>query len=432
MTLKRILWAAVLLYSALHLGYSIVRYDVFSGASSGDFNRAYLEALEWRTSMGAGAAVWHFHPPFYYAILLGLDSLLGGRQPVTYFFYFIQFLLFPIAVACLVKAAYAGTKRPPLAAYGIAAVLALNFQPLLETLAQHKVEGIEFFLICLAILAFRRSRDLVCGGLLMGAANLKYLPALLIVHCGIKREWKILLGSLAGAAVVSGVVFAAFGPRVLSSGFLGQAAGLMLDHKHEGNTPEASVEMQTLSGTVNRWFARPAPPTPFMQYICVGSYMPVPNPKRAFRVALILKLLAVAGWVLWIRRKRSREKEPGGTLHLLEISLTLAMILVISQAARVHYSILVLPGFILVGLLLAQPQRRFGLPEKCLFGLAYALTGMLIPGGLLNHLPPHPVWGQSYSLMYLWWSLPFYGILLFALSAALCHHRIRKGASIGK
>lgn len=312
MALKRILWGALLAYTALHLTYSVVRYDVFSGLSSGDFNRAYGESMEWKSFLNASAQRWHFHPPFYYTILLGVDALLGGRQNVVYFFYGIQFLLFPLAIVCLVKTVWEGQGRPSWAAYGVAAVLAVNFQPFLETLAQHKVEGLEFVLICVALLAFRRGRDLWCGSLLMLAANLKYLPALLLVHFGAKREWK---------------------------------------------------------------------------------------------------------------RQEREEKWPR---HLLEISLTLVMILVISQASRVHYAILALPAFLIVGLILYQQGRTFPLREKLLFGLAYACTGMLIPGGLLNRLPPHPVWGRMHSLMYLWWSLPFYGVLLLGFCAMLMYHRILK------
>ncbi len=434
--LKRTVWAILLGYTLLHLTYSIVQYSILEGTSSGDFNRAYLETGEWRSSLARSpdqAAVWHFHPPFYYAILAGADSMLGGMRASAYFFYLIQFLLFPIAIAALVRAVWSGPARPPWAAYGVAAVLAVNFQPFLETLAQHKVEGIELVLICLAILAFRRRRDLLCGGLLMAAANLKYLPALLLAHFALKREWRVLWGAGAGVVLAVGVACAAFGPRVLSSGFLGQAAALMLDHRHEGNIPAASVEMQTLSGTVNRWLARPEPPRTFLHYLTAGSYMPVQNPRLAFGIAGALKILAVLGWLFFLRRRwRREEREERWPLHLLEISLTLAMIFVIAQASRVHYSILALPAFVTAGMLLYQRRRIFRMREKCLFGLAYALTGMVIPGGLLNRLPPHPVWHQSHSWMFLWWSLPFYGIVLLGLCAVLMHGRLRAGAGIAR
>ncbi len=431
--MKKLFWVLLLSYTAFHLGYSVMRYSVFQGTSSGDFNRVYQEAKEWRLTLIPDLkkeSLGHPHPPFYYTILLILDTILGGRQNLTYFFYFLQFLLFPLAVVCLAQAAWLGQGSPPLMAYGVATVLVVNFQPFLETLAQHKVEGVEFFLICLGILAFRRKRDMLCGGLVMLAANLKYMPALLLAHFCVKRQWKVLLGSLIGVALVCATLYASFGPQSLSSGFFRQAVGLFIDHKHEGNAPGASVEMQTLSGTVNRWFARPVPPTPFMHYIRVGSYMPVPNPALAFGTAGVLKILAGLGWLFFIRRKWGVQTREGKwQSHLLEISLTLVMIFVISQASRVHYAILVLPAFVFVGLLLVQQGRTFPLREKCLFGLAYTFTGMLIPGGLLNRLPPHPVWEHMYSWMYLWWSLPFYGILLLGVCILLLHHRMQGRAA---
>lgn len=404
--LRKFLWALALGYTALHLGYSVVRYSVFQGSSSGDFNRVVQESKMWR-------GYSHPHPTFYYMILLGLDAVLGGRQNLTYFFYFLQFLIFPLAVVCLARAAWIGRAPPPPAAYGVATVLTVNFQPFLETLAQHKVEGIEFFLICLAILVFRRRRDLLCGGLVMLAANLKYLPAFLVLHFGAKREGRVLLGSLLGAALIGAALITTLGPDSLSAGFFRQAVGLLADHQHEGNTPGASVEMQTLSGTVNRWLARPEPGTAFMDYIRVGSYMPVPNPALAFGVAGFLKFLALGGWLFFLRRKwKGQERERAWKSHLLEISLTLVMIFILSQASRVHYSILVLPAFVIVGLLLVQQGRIVPLREKCLFGLAYSLTGMVIPGGLLNRLPPDPLWEHMHSWRYLWWSLPFWGLVL--------------------
>ena len=424
MTTKRILWAFLLAYTLLHLASSVTQYSIFRGASSGDFNRAYQEAMEWSASLGTPNPIWNLHPPFYYALLLWVDALAGGMRNSAVVFYCLQFLFFPVALFCLTQAVWTGAGRPSWFAYGVTAVLAVNSQPFLETLALHKVEGIEFLLICLALLAFRRKRDLWCGGLLMAAANLKYLPALLLVHFGLKREWKVLWGAGVAAALVVGVVVAAFGPRMLSFGFLGKAAALMLDHRHEGNRPEASVEMQTLSGTVNRWLARPIPPTTFTEYLQRGGYVPVPNPSLAYGLAGGLKVLAILGWIFLLRRRwREREREARWPLHVLEISLTLTMIFVISQASRVHYSVLALPAFAAVGLLLAQRGATFRMRWRILFGLAYALTAMVIPGGLLNKLPPHPVWGHLHSWMYLWWSLPFYGVALLGLCAAGLHRR---------
>lgn len=78
-------------------------------------------------------------------------------------------------------------------------------------------------------------------------------------------------------------------------------------------------------------------------------------------------------------------------------------------------------------LLLIQERGLFHGKGKILFLLAYGLSAMVIPGGLLNRLlPPHSVWGREYSLMVLWFSFPFYGFLLLFLCILLCYHRLMK------
>ena len=417
----------LLIYTALHLIYSVVRYNVFDGNSSGDFNRAYQEALDWRRSLQTGQRMGVFHPPLYYGLLLCLDSVFRGMKNLAYFFYFIQFLLFPWAIWLLAKGGAADPRLVSRRSLIAATLLCLNFQPFLETLAQHKVEGLEFVLICLAVVLYRRRRDLPAGALVMLAANLKYLPAILIGHFIWKREKKVLAGAALGGIAVLAVLTCWVGPIRVKEAVFQYPLELLFAHKYEGTVPEGSVEMQTLSGTVNRWFAQPLPGHTFEEYIRVGSYMPVPNPAFALRMAAALKGLLILGWLFVLRRRfPPQQRESLWRVHLLEISLSLVMIFVISQAARVHYAILLLPSFVYVALLLAQEPQRFRRPEKCLFAGAYFLSAMVIPGGLLNssRLPAHPIWGNQYSLAYLWYSLPFYGTLLLGACIAVCLNRL--------
>ena len=421
------LFLALLLYSFLHLGYSVLRYNAFSGISSGDFNRVYQEATYWvRSATYSPDGVWH--PPFYYWLLITLDRWLGGQQNLIYFFYFLQFLLFPWAIHLLVQSVRAPSSRfgfPVL--YGASAILVLNFQPLLETLAQHKVEGIEFFLICLAIWAFRREKDGLCGAAVVLATNLKFLPGILLLYFLVKREWKVLWGAAAGMGILLMILIFSFSAQTLRSGLIQQPMDQLFSHRLEGTSPNASVEMQTLTGMVNRWLAKPKPPTSFMEYITRGSYMPVPQAKLAQALSVGLRLLLLAGWLALIRHRwRRTERQARWSLFLLEISVTLVMILVVSQAARVHYGILLLPGFVILGLLLLQQSSAFHLTEKLLFFVGYGLSAMVVPGGLLNRLPPHPMWGTRYSQWYLWWSLPMWGYLLLGLCAVLCWKRAFK------
>ncbi len=154
--------------------------------------------------------------------------------------------------------------------------------------------------------------------------------------------------------------------------------------------------------------------------------MPVPNPSLAYAITGSLKFLFLLGYLTLVRKRWAEQiRQEVWPFYLFEISLTLIMAFVIAQGSRVHYAILLAPAFVIMGLTLFRFRQLFGRAEKTLFLLGYALTGMVIPGGLLNRLPPHPVWQDHYYDLYLWMSLPFYGYMLLALSLVIAYQRIR-------
>ncbi len=426
---RKLVWAVVIAYSLLHLGYSVVRYGVFAGLSSGDFNRVYQEATNWASSStySPDSGVWH--PPFYYWMLLHLDKVVGGQKNLIYVFYFIQFPLFALAIRWMARAGKQSASLGML--YLVTAALTVNFQPLLETLAQHKVEGLEFALIALAILAYRRGWDLLCGAAVAVAANMKFLPGILVLYFLIKREWRVMWGVLLGEGVILLLLANSYGLETLRFALFQHPMDLLFSHKHEGNFPQSSVEMQTLTGMVNRWLARPAPGYSFMYYIETENYMSVPDPALAQRIAGFLRLFLAGVWVWFIRGRAASGREKAWPRLQLELAFTLVMILMISQAARVHYGILLLPAFVAVGLMLYQQGRRFGRLEKTLFLTAYGLSAMVIPGGFLNKLPPLPVWGHNWSDLYLWISLPVYGYILLGICVLLCARRLKENREGG-
>lgn len=421
---RRAFWGLVIAYSLFHLGYSILRYSIFTGTTDGDFISAHQQATDWAKAGTYSAKTGVWHPPFYYWLLLHLDRIVGNRQRLAYFFYFLQFLLFPLAIRWIARSADRGT-RPLAFLYLAAAALCVNFQPFLETLALHKVEGIEFTLVALALICYRRKWDLLCGVAVVLAANLKYLPGILIPYFLVKREWKVLLGMVLTEAALVLLLTAQYGAETIRFALLQHPLDLLFSHRHEGTLPEASVEMQTLTGAVNRLLARPDPRLGFMWYIETENYMPVSYPQAAQAISGGLRLLLSGVWLVFIRRRvPEADRERAWPRLLLELSFTLVMILVVSQLARVHYAILVLPAFVCVGLLMIQDPRRFGRLEKGLFLASYGLSAMIVPGGALNRLPPLPIWGQEYSNLYLWASLPVWGYLLLGLCVLLCARRL--------
>ncbi len=425
---RRVWQAAVAIavcYSALHLGYSVGRYNVLGrGSPDGlvygmDMRRAVDEAREWRAT---GALNFRdvIYPPLYYALLTPLTGL--EFRSVERIFYLAQFLLFPLAIFFLVHAAWLGQRPPPMA-YLLAAVLAINFQPFLETLALYKVEGIEFVLICWALYAFRKRRDAWAGVAVFLAANLKYLPGILIVYFAVKREFRVLAGVFAAFAVSLLVLIPLFGAGTIWRYYTEYPLTMLFAHQLQGTGAEASFEFQTLTGTVNRWFAGFQG---MLHNLGTQSYAPVRSARAAFLIAGALKL-ALLGSYLWLIRNRwpREERETRWLSYLWECSLTLILLFVLIPVSLLHYAILLLPAFVATGLVLYQFHRIVRARETYLFALAYLLTGMILPGGLWNRvLPPHPLWGAHHTWVYFWFSFPFYGYALLGLCILLCSRRI--------
>jgi len=255
------------------------------------------------------------------------------------------------------------------------------------------------------------------------AANLKYLPGILGLYFLVKRERRVMVGMLAASIVVLAVsVVAMAGPMGGWAQVLRYPLALLADHQHEGNRPEASIEFQTLSGTVNRWLVGP---DGMVRHFETQSYAAVSHPGVALTIAAVLKL-GLVGLYLYAMRRRwtARARETHWPVVLCEISLTLTLIFIIAQASRVHYAVLLLPAFVSAALLLRRYPDLLGWPERVLFAAAYGLTAILIPGGVLNRLPPHPLWGSHHSFAYLWFSLPFYGELLLGVCLLMCRSRL--------
>ena len=413
-------------YSVAHLGYSIWRYNVFVNRPSGIFAEAMnyghpnggLDVALLR-SFGEGNPLY---PPLFVILFLPLARL--GVTPVTCVYYFLQFPLFAWALYLLVKAADGAPASTGLRCL-IAGTLAVNFQPFLETIAEHKIEGIEFVLICTAIYLFKKRRDLWTGIVVTIAANLKYLPGMLAVYFLCKRQWRVMLGVLGALVIYVAGVLAVLGPEITWFYAIEHPFQLLTLHRHQGTGIDGSIQRQTLGGTVYKWFSRVQGSNTFEQQLRIGTFA-VSQPRLAHVLAQGLKVLTF-GWYVWFisrRRWRPADRQVRWPLILYEYSLTLIMIFIVAQAALVHYAILVLPAFVLTGLLLYQHRARFHWPEKVLFFAAYSLSGWLIPGGLLDHLPPAPLWGQAHANFYLWLSLPFYGFVLLGVCIVLCYRRV--------
>lgn len=418
-------WGLALLYTLAHFGYSIAAYNPLTHpVSVNDLRVTFLEAQHWRQTgdlvLMGGTNV--FYGLLYYGFL-SLFSAFSFEQLILPF-YLAQLVLFPLSIFFLMQAV-AG-KRIGWKEICLAAVLTLNFGPFLESFASCKVECLEFYLICLAFYGFLKGWDWLAGAGVVSGMLMKYLPGFLGIYFLLKRKWKTVLWCLAWGLILSGVLWAVFGGRIFWETGVGHFLALVFSPKVETNELVALLEWQTLSSTINRLFAEVHSPRMWNLVLKMAGTAPVGHPRLAVGLALALKMIFV-GIYLWVigRRWPLLNPKTQRLLYALEMSLTLLMTVILVQAVRIHHAIILFPAFLTMALLLFQYRGSFGRAEKALFMSAYALSAVLIPGGLLNRLPPSPVWGQSHARMYYWLSLPFYGTLLLFFCIILCHRKLR-------
>ena len=418
------LWGFALLYSLAHFGYSVAAYNPMTHpVSADDLRVTFLEAQHWRqtgnlTLLG-GTNV--FYGLLYYGFL-SLFSAFSFEQ-LVFPFYLSQVVLFPLALFFLMQAV-AG-KRITRKEIGLVTILTLNFGPFLESFASCKVECMEFYLICLVFYGLLKGRDWLAGAGVVSGMFMKYLPGFLGIYFLLKRKWKAVGWCLAWGLLVSGTLWAIFGGRTFREIGADHFLALVFSRKVETNEMVALLEWQTLSSTLNRLFAHIKSPNDWDRVLKIAGTAPVDHARLVTLLALVFKFFFIGIYLSVIgRRWTALNLKTQRLLLALEMSLTLLMTVILVQAVRIHHAIILFPAFLTTALLLFQYRDLFQRSERGLFLAAYALSAVLIPGGLLNRLPPSPIWGQSHARMYYWLSLPFYGYVLLFFCVALCHRKL--------
>lgn len=429
---KKPLLAAILLFSFSRLLYSVAVYNpVRTPSLSGDFQASYAEAAHWKqTGQFKLMAFTNVpYPPFFYWWIFPLTAV--PYATLSAILYAAQFLLFPWAFALLAKSA-APDSRLRTADLLACALLAINFQPFLETLSTHKVEGMELFLIALAIFAFKRGKDPLAGALIFLAAGLKYLPGILALYFLWKREWRAAAGFFTAGFLCWAAFAFSFGLHAAWDLGIRQTLWVGFHPEAESNRLMANFEWQSLSEVIHRLFAQPVSWRLLGERLSAAQALAVSLPRSAALLENLLKGILLAGFLFLTRRPYPRAQRASlWPLFLLEISLALLMMPVLLQAFRTHYGILLLPAVFFAGFLILADWERGGAAEKILFAAGYALSATLVPGGLLNKLPAVSSFGGPYSRLYEWWSLPFYGYILLAAAVLILHKRFQ-GALLKK
>ena len=311
----------------LLLGWGVVRTGMTMAnynpaaypTGSGELLQAYEEARQLKeTGTLAFENIYVFHPPLYYVLLWPFISM--GAQATSDFFYLLQILLFPLAIFFMAASAVKMPKDFPLVLL-LATVVCLNFKPLHETFVLHKVEGIEFFLMCGAILAFRKRWDLLTGALVCLAANLKYLPGILVFFFLVKRERRVLLGVVLFQIALVLALGWALGATGLID-FVRHAVELLLSSTPESNHPIINMEWQSLSSVVNRWFVCSNGDASLLESLQISGRAMLHHVQWARGIAIILKGALLAGF-LWMVRERRARSECANAWHIYLVELSM-------------------------------------------------------------------------------------------------------------
>ncbi len=433
MRTRRARWILLIIFltwGIFRLGYSIAAYNpIVNPASSGDLSATYHAAQYWRQT-GDFSGVPKFtgnlyYPPLYYVSLLPFMKF--GFKPMAALFYLLQFPLFFLAVRWLVRAV-SSRPVPSITEYLIAAALTVNFRPFLETFSHHKVDSVVFALICLALFLFRGRKELWAGVAIAFGTMLKYFPAVLALYFLVRRRGRALLGILISGIMILLFLHLFLKPRELWSSILYPFSVLSAPAKLYTYHPGIATEFQSVGDAILKWFYRPAPGVTFQRQLITGKFPILSHPELAAKLVTLAKSFFIL-WTLIIllpKRKWHRAQlDAAWPLVSLEISLTLLLFPIATQTPRYHFAIMLLPAFLCVALLLHGNESLFHLKEKVLFALSYCLVAMPVPGGLLNALlPPNPIWGREYALMYEWLSLPVYGFGLLFVCILLCYKRL--------
>jgi alpha-1,2-mannosyltransferase len=210
-------------------------------------------------------------------------------------------------------------------ALGVAAALAVAFEPLRETFLFGQVNAVLLFLVAADLLFLVRYNRSVAGVGIGLATAIKLTPGIFIVYL-------IITGRFRAAAVASGTAMAA---TVLAGAVAPDASrefwtDALWNTSRVGD--ESFVSNQSLNGVIHRWNPQ--------------------DPASLVWIALVLVVLVVWAW-------RSRQAARLGD-EATGLALTGIVGVLISPITWVHHLVWVLPGLILLvdRALAAGPQRR--------------------------------------------------------------------------
>lgn len=410
-TVSAIVWFLLLLYSIVHVGYSLLRYF---GESDFDVMLRYARTL-FETGVYPDYGRYTY-PPLYFLLMRPFIRADPMVVRVAAYGLFAVLLVWTIVIMARLYAGGSVSRRRWL----LIGILCANYQPLLEALSAHSIESVELWLIAVAVAAFLRGRKRWCGALIMIATNLKFFPGVFLLYFLYKREWRVVQGALAALAGITLAVAIVLGPSVAASYLVGTPIRIFglkttgLGDDHSGLLTHDNILNLSLRGAINRLFQKQG------EAVALGigaGHIPVHNPLLAQTLTLTSQAFLLL-WLAYLFRNPIRTTQQ---FHL-ESLLVLVSFFFITPASVSYYAVFLTPACVWLALtLIDQPPGVTGWIKSCMVGW-YLLVGNFLPLGLLHYLPrlsPLPYFHNVY--WYWWYGFPLWGDILLtaALSAAL-------------
>jgi alpha-1,2-mannosyltransferase len=252
----------------------------------------------------------------------------------------------------------------------------MSLRPILGDLQHGNVNLFILFLVMAALMAFRRRRDLLAGGLLGLAIACKVTPALFLPYLVWKRAWRALAGSVVGLALF-------LWPGSVPALLLGwDNSQQQLDSWFQNMVHPYLVEGKVLSEHNNQslpgLLMRLTTHSPSFSIYRDGQYVPthydnlltLPPWAVGWAVKGCMALFALLG--IWLCRTPLRPRSSGKLA--VEYSIVLIGMLLFSERTWTHHCVtLLLPFAVLCYHLAAADSSR-----KLRLGLAAFLAGAVL------------------------------------------------------
>jgi len=231
--------------------------------------------------------------------------------------------------------------------------LGLTFQPILDNLWHGNISALILFCFCLCYLLLRSGRPGLAGFVLGLIVPLKITPALFILYFIWRRNWRAVIGSIAGSLVIIVITWFTVG----TNGLLGYAGTILAQLQAGGvaafnNQSVAGFLMHALTqGDVNGWETISVP-----LWVTLARYV---------------LLLALVGAVVWAMRRRPEKLGKPVLAEDLDLSLLIGVMLLASPITWYHYYVWLFVPLVIVfdHLLTGAANRR----RMILFAMAYGL-----------------------------------------------------------